>query len=471
MRYYALDQSRLRFFGGTTNIWGGRCVPFDRIDFERRDWVPHSGWPISLDELDPWYRKAHESLELGEYDYSPANWEALGLERTAFSEDGIDTRFWRFDTLWERFHRGRCEDVVGAPNVSAFTHANLERLAADADGQRIVAAHARSLGGRRLTVEAQHFVIACGAIENARMLLVSDDVQRAGLGNARDQVGRWFMEHPHGRIARIDTPDPGGFWTLFRKRYPPDGPPVAPALVATEALQKRMGILNSAATMKPQRDPARGVAAGRRVYDHLKHTLDPTRSGRRLWHRYRAMLDFLQRHAALPLVRLGVRAGRMNLYLIARAEQAPNPDSRVVLAEERDALGMRRANLDWRLSALDKHSVLQLALALGSEFERLGLGRVQPMEWLRDGGDDWPVDPTVGNHPIGGYHHMGTTRMSAGPSSGVVDRHCCVHGIANLHVAGSSVFTTSGWANPTLTLLALAYRLGDRIDQRLRAPG
>jgi len=149
---------------------------------------------------------------------------------------------------------------------------------------------------------------------------------------------------------------------------------------------------------------------------------------------------------------------------MARAEQAPNPASRVLLGDERDALGCRRANLDWQLSELDKRSVLELARAVGREFHRLNLGQLQTSPWLEDGTVAWPVDPTVGNHPIGGYHHMGTTRMSDTPSSGVVDSNCTVHGYGNLHIAGSSVFTTGGWANPTLTLLALTHRLADHID-------
>ncbi|MCP4046534.1 MAG: hypothetical protein GY732_11150 [Gammaproteobacteria bacterium] len=154
----------------------------------------------------------------------------------------------------------------------------------------------------------------------------------------------------------------------------------------------------------------------------------------------------------------------MNLYVMARAEQAPNPDSRVRLSSEKDALGCQRADLDWRLCALDKETMLQFGKTLGQEFERLGMGELTTSEWLEDGKPEWPVDITVGNHPIGGYHHMGTTRMSNSARDGVVDANCTVHGYHNLHIAGSSVFTTGGWANPTLTLLALSHRLGDHLN-------
>jgi len=465
--YYDLDQARLRFFGGTTNIWGGRCVPLERIDFERRDWIPHSGWPISRDDLDPWYRLAHESLELGEFDYSAALWRKLGIEPMDFTTGELTTAFWRFDDKKERFNRNQCDDLVAARNVRIFLHANLTHIQADETSRSIRSVAAKSLQAHMLTVRARHFILACGAIENARQLLLADNVMPGGIGNAHDQVGRYFMEHPHGRIAHIETRDPAWFWALFRKRYPRHGPPVAPALVAGEALQRKAAMLNSATTFKPQRDPKRGLALGSKVYMDLKHRLDPTRSGRNMWHAYRGLLDSLQRHVAMPLVRAGVKAARMQLYLMARAEQAPNPDSRVVLSAARDALGCRLADLDWQLSAIDKHTVRQLALALGRQLEHSGMGKVRTMDWLEDHSTEWPVDPTVGNHPIGGYHHMGTTRMSANPARGVVDAHCTVHGLANLHIAGSSVFTTGGWANPTLTILALARRLARHIDLEL----
>ena len=319
--YYDLDQARLRFFGGTTNIWGGRCVPLNHIDFERREWVPHSGWPISRDDLEPWYQRAHESLELGEYDYSDALWHKLGIDPPDFARGEVTTAFWRFDDHKERFNHHQCNDLVAARNVRIFLHANLTQIQADEAALSIQSVTARSLQGHTLTVRARHFVLACGAIENARLLLLSNDVMPSGIGNAHDQVGRYFMEHPHGRIAHIETPDPAGFWALFRKRYPRNGPAVAPALVASEALQRAAAMLNSAATFKPQRDPRRGLALGKRVYMDLKHSLKPTRSGRGMWHAYRGLLDSLQRHVSLPLVRFGVKAARMKLYLMARAEQ------------------------------------------------------------------------------------------------------------------------------------------------------
>jgi len=467
-QYYDLDHSRLRFFGGTTNIWGGRSVPLDPIDFEKRDWIPFSGWPITLDELEPYYRLAHASLELGEYDYGAGLWQKLGLNPLAFDPAEIETRFWRFDDLAERFNKRRCDDLVGSEKVQVVLHANVTSLQAAENAAAISHLEARTMAGRRLRVRARQYVLACGAIENSRLLLLSDSVESDGIGNGHDLVGRFFMEHPHGRIARIDTPDPAALWALYRKRYPADGVPLAPALVLPPSLQRRLGVLNSAATFKLQKDPSHGATLSKRVYLNLKHALSPTRSGRRLWQTWRGAQDWLQRHVSMPLLRFGTKLNRMGVYVIARAEQAPNPDSRVRLSSERDALGCRRADLDWQLSMLDKETMLQFGQALKREFDRLGLGEVSTYEWLEDGSPAWPVDASVGNHPIGGYHHMGTTRMSDSPRDGVVDANCTVHGYHNLHIAGSSVFTTGGWANPTLTLLALAHRLGDHLEHVLQ---
>ena len=468
MDYYELNHARLRFFGGTTNIWGGRAIPLDRIDFEKRDWVPHSGWPITLDDLQSYYRIAHDSLELGEYDYSHDMWEKLQLKPLAFDPEEMTHLFWRFDSMKERFNSSQVSDLLAASKATIVLHANVVHIQVDETARQVQHLDVRTLEGRNARVQARHFVLACGAIENARLLLLSDDVEKSGVGNSSDQVGRYFMEHPHGRIAHIKTSDPAWFWAHYRKRYPATGPAVAPALVTPESLQRSKRILNSAATFKIQRNPELGLGMGTKVYLNLKHDLNATRTNRLVWHFYRRMLDWLQKHLSMSLVRSIAKAKRMELYLIARAEQAPNPDSRVKLSDQTDPLGCRRGDLDWQLSEIDKRTVLELARTTGREFERLGLGTLTTTPWLEDGTVDWPVDPTVGNHPIGGYHHMGTTRMSESPETGVVDKNCTVHGYDNLHIAGSSVFTTGGWANPTLTILALCHRQADHLDELLK---
>ncbi len=467
MQYYDLVDSRLRFFGGTTNIWGGRCAVLDALDFAKRDWIPHSGWPIDQAVLAPYLARVHEELELGPPVYDETLWRELGERPPAIVGDSFTTRFWRFDNLKERFGASRAQDVLDAARVTVVLHGNVTHVQAAPNAASVSELCVGSLSGKRARARARYFVLACGGIENPRLLLAANDVEAVGLGNRHDQVGRYFMEHPHGRAGELHGNAGFALWAAMRRRFRRPGPDVAPVLVTTADAQRRDGLLNTAFTLKLQRDVRHGVPLARRMYQNLKHSMAPTRQGRGVWHLYRWIRGNAQRALRMPVERSLTRLGMRKAYIMIRGEQAPNPDSRVLLDGRRDALDMPRVRLDWRLSDIDKHTVARMLGLLDAELKRLGLGSARASEWLSQPGSGWPVDGTVGNHPIGGYHHMGTTRMSVDPRHGVVDADCRVHGYGNLYVAGSSVFATAGWANPTLTILALCRRLGEHLDTRL----
>lgn len=467
MPYYDLKQSRLRFFGGTVAIWGGRCALLDAIDFERRPWVPHSGWPIARDQLMPFYREAHQAFDVGEFNYEDDVWQALGVADPGFDPDRLDAKLWRFDEVADRFTANRLGKLFEQPNLRILIHANAVKLQANADGTAIDHVEVRPLGGPALPVRARHYVLACGAIENSRLLLVSNDVEPAGIGNRHDWVGRCFMEHPAGRIARVETRQAYDIWARFQKRFMAAGPPLAPALRLADAAQEQHQALNSIVTFKLQRDPAKGVALGNKLYHQLVHSISPTRRGRKLDQLYRGVRAWIHRSVRNRVEEWLADAGLTQLYVITRGEQAPNPDSRIILSDRLDDLGNRRADLNWQLSDVDKHSARVMADVMDQELARLGQGRVIASEWTSEPGTQWPIDLTVGNHPIANYHQMGGTRMSTDPAAGVVDADCRVHGYDNLYVSGGSVFPTGGWANPTLTIVALALRLADHLSGRL----
>ncbi|HET9811997.1 MAG TPA: GMC family oxidoreductase [Sphingomicrobium sp.] len=466
MPYYELDKSRLRFFGGTVAIWGGRCALMDPIDFEPRSWVPHSGWPIRRTDLDPFYREAHRIFDLERFNYEEEVWKELGLDDPGLDPAKLDVKLWRFDELSERFTADRASDLFEDPRVRILLHANVVKLQASPNANSIDHIAVQPIGGKVQAVRAKHYVLAAGAIENSRLLLVSNDVERHGVGNKHNQVGRFFMEHPAGRIARIDTRQAFHIWSMFQKRFVPGSVPLAPALRLADEAQRDRKALNSIVTFKLQRDPSRGVAIGNRIYQNVLHSVSPNRRGRMLDHLYRGVRAWIHREVRSSVERWRANRGITGLYAIMRGEQAPNPESRVLLSGELDALGNRRADLDWQMTDIDKHTALVMAETIDEEFGRLGWGSATPSAWLSESGPRWPVDPTVGNHPLANYHQLGGTRMSSDPAQGVVDSDCRVHGYANLHVAGGSVFTTSGWANPTLTIVALALRLADRLDRR-----
>lgn len=453
--YYDLEDSRLRFFGGTTAIWGGRCAELDPIDFERRDWVPHSGWPIDRETLAPWYAQARALLGLPESrpDYPPPPpLDSLG--------EGLAVGHWEFDEQFDRFGAERNRDLLAHPRVTVVVHATVREIVAEPSLEAIARLDVRALGGRRLEVRAGTYVLAAGGLENPRLLLASNSIAPAGLGNGRGLVGRFFMEHPHARGGRLVG---GPTWALLRAfRHRRVGEtPVAPLIAAAPDLQRRDGLLNSVLTIAA-RPPAGGSPPLlKRAYLLARHKASPTRTGRGLWKAYRRAGRGLKRLLGPIGPWRRCLAGQMELALVVRAEQSPNPDSRVTLDTTTDALGMPRIRLDWRLQQLDVHTVSGLVDRLAAEAERTGLGRIDKAAWLAEGA--WVTDPLVSAHPIGGFHHMGTTRMADDPALGVTDGFGRVHGIANLYVAGSSLFPTGGWANPTLTILALALRSADRI--------
>ena len=468
--YYDLGDVNLRMVGGTTPIWGGRCAELDPIDFQARPWVPHSGWPIGPADLAPYYREAARALEIAE---PAAGREAL-MQRFPIlgTLDGGALRVgcWSFDDRPNRFVLPNLGDLTGHPRARLLIHATATALTLSADGRRVRSVTVKDVGGRRATIRAGRVVLALGGIETPRLLLASNDVAPAGVGNRNDLVGRFFMEHPHARGGRLETAAAWPLLAAFGRTHRVGGARHAALLGLTDAAQRTHAALNSAFTLGARQGARDTQFWAMKTYTAMKHRLDPSAFNRRLWRGVKGAA--LWAHERTDPLRpwLLVRSGARELAMIVRAEQAPNPDSRITLGAERDALGVPRADLHWRLTELDKHSVRVLVTAMDAEMRRLGLGRVLPAAWLDDPATLWATDPLISAHPIGGYHHMGTVRMADDPRHGVVDRNCRVHGVENLFVAGSAVFPTSGWANPTFTLMALALRLGDHLAVLQPAP-
>ena len=469
--YYPLDHARLRFFGGTTAIWGGRCAELDPIDLERRDWVPDSGWPIEWDELRRYYREARPLFGIPPEPATQTDLRRAGVPLPAFDEALLATAIWNFDPRFNRFTFDSCPDVIEHPRCTVVLHATVTSLEAQANGEAIRTVLAQSLTGARLEVEARAVVLAAGGIENPRILLASRSVMEAGLGNQHDLVGRFFMEHPHARGGKVSTKRA---WTLlkaFGRRHRFDGQDVAALIAPSPALQRKAEILNTSLTLAARQPEGASQFWGMRLYSGLKHDLSPTKGGRALWMHTKKAATWAQRHFDPLRPWLLHKAGQLEVTLLVRAEQAPNRDSRVLLDGSVDALGTPRIKLDWRMSEIDKRSVAVLADTLDEELRRLGLGTVQRATWLEDDAETWRTDPLVSSHPIGGYHHIGTTRMAEDPRRGVVADDGRVHGIGNLYVVGSSTFPTSSWANPTLTIAALALRTADKISASLTRAG
>ena len=460
--YYDLKDARLRFFGGTTAIWGGRIASLDPIDFQHRPWIPHSGWPFGIEALNPYYAEARRCFGLVE---PPLRIEAVAAAIGAPDLDPgrLALALWEFDGRLDRFTFRQCADLVNHPRCTVATHATVTEIGLAPGGVGVAELTARSLSGRRLTVRPRTVVLAAGGIETPRLMLASRSVRPAGVGNDRDLVGRYFMEHPHARGGRIAGGRPWSILRAFGRTHRVGGRKAAALIRLADSLQARAGLLNTSLTIGARQPVEARQFWGMRAYAGLKHEMSPTRGGRAMWITAKRVASWTQRQVDPLRPWLLQKAGQLEVALVVRAEQAPNPDSRITLSTDRDRLGMPRPVLDWRLNGLDVASVKGLVSALGDEFARLGYGRVEPAAWLDDTRGAWRTDPLISVHPLAGYHHMGATRMADDPAKGVVDGYGRVHGVANLHVVGSSVFPTSGWANPTLTIVALALRTADRV--------
>ena len=446
--YYPLEAARLHYFGGTTGHWGGYCAPLDAIDFERRAWVPHSGWPIGLSELQPYYAQAHPLLDLGDVRYDVAHWQRDDAQRVPLPLDRavLQEKVWQFSapTRFGSKYRGQFER---ATDVHLLTHANVVSLRTNTEATAVEQVVVRHFDGREQSVRARRFVLACSTMQNVRLLLAANERAPQGLGNHYDQVGRCFMEHlemPIGTAALVRPQ------SMYLYAYDFGVTRVRAELQLTDAKQAALGTLNATVALEapPEHGDAQSTFEAQRPEDvelFRRATRDSLTADMKSEAR-RYDLDHVKQ--------------RPFFSLIIRQEQAPNPASRVTLSRDRDALGLPRVRFDWQLSRLDKRTMQRTAHALGREFGRLGIGRVQLRDWLRADDDAWPAVVS------GGWHDMGATRMHADPRQGVVDADCRVHGIANLYLAGAGVFSTAGAANPTLTIVALALRLADHLRTR-----
>ncbi|MGQ0619023.1 MAG: FAD-dependent oxidoreductase [Panacagrimonas sp.] len=471
MPYYDLEDARLRLFGGTAAIWGGRCAELDEIDFEPRDWVHHSGWPFRKTALAPYYDEARRHLQLESRTPDDRTLRELGVHPSLFGEGVLTPAIWQFDDCWDRFGLAANADVHRHPDVTVLLHASVTELNLNESGSAVESVDVAQLAGDRGVfrgrVRARVFVLAAGGLENPRLLLASRSRSPHGVGNQHDVVGRYFMEHPHARGGQLHIDRLWDVLRAFGSSHSIGGMRHAACLRPADGLQREHRILNSSFVPRVRAHPQARSSVSTRLYQSLKDRTAPTHSNRMLWRMTRSAKRWLHRVHDPLKPWLNVRLERQGLYLSMRAEQAPNPDSRVRITRDRDALGVPRIELDWRLSEIDKRTLRVLVCELDAQLRRQGTGSVEPAPWLLAPDASWENDPLISHHPIGGYHHMGTTRMAVDARRGVVDAHCRVHGVANLFIAGSSVFPTSGWANPTLTILALCLRLGDYLQDAL----
>jgi choline dehydrogenase-like flavoprotein len=431
--YAGLRATRHRQTGGTVHLWntpiggrrGAKYAPLDPWDFPARPGEPDGSWPFGAEELEPWYRRAQQVCRLGPFAYAGESWTALERPLLLPESRLLTTRVYQAG-LAQPFLEKYPQAVRDSQQVRLLERVTAQRLSADAAGRSIAAVEAVTADGRAVRVRARIFVLAAGAVENARLLLLS------GLGERSPWVGRCFMEHPRDSSLSLIPSDPdfaarAGFYDMHQT---PDGTVVGGRLALTAEAVLEHDLPNASVTLLPEWDPP--ASRMRRLLSLLGNQ---RMGGYGWWER---------------LQRGGPRPDRFRLLI--NLEQRPHPDNRITLAEGRDRFGTPRAALSWRWRPEEQARLDRLRAAVAGALEQSGLGRVE-----QAGGGP---DPNA-------HHHSGTTRMHDDPERGVADRGGRVHGADNLYLAGASLFPSAGFANPTLTIVALTLRLAEHLRRNL----
>jgi hypothetical protein len=480
-----------RGLGGTSALWGGRCVPLDAIDFEKRDCIDGSGWPLQAVELEPYYARACAILSVGEPAFSVATCNTLSTHDKPLSANFKNTnivlstqleRWGRSLNVWLTFKK----IIQSHPNItikSGHTCIGFRQERLNAPVTEILLKNTSSHDPEPIIIKSRFFVIACGGVESTRLVLNSIN-DPLGLKLVSPQlVGHYYMGHPSGKIADIQlSGDPkktlygfesdGGVYirrritlqsntlrkeNLLNIAFWFDNPPIAD-------WQHGSGLLSAAylALTAPLLGRWLAPAAIRKRlaggYDmqRLRHLLNCLHSPLRTLGF--CVKFFWSRYIAKPRIPGFFTYSANNRYALHyHAEQAPNWESIITLSNEVDALGLKRAKIALKWSQQDIDSIIKAHQVLDQNLQDNGIGRLVyrvPPEQLNQSIQEQAVD---------GFHQIGTLRMSADAALGVTDGNGRLWGTQNVFIASSAIFPTSGQANPTLTMVALAVRQAEYI--------
>jgi len=471
---------RQRRFGGSTTIWGGRCVPFDEIDFEARDYIPGSGWPIDLATLLPFYPRANQLCEAGDFRYRaadafqrPLRPMIEGFRSDHFSTDSLE----RFSCPTD-FGARYGEQLRNAANVRVLLHANLTTIKFHPNGEAVESVLVGTLTGKQFTVRASCFVLAAGGLEVARLLLANRDTWPHGIGNDHDVVGRYYMCHIAGTVGTLKQS--GGTDRVWHGYdVTGDGIYCRRRIALTAQTQRQLQIGNFIGRLHHPRitDPAHRTAVlsalqlakGLISYEYGKRLHGEERTSVRTWmshmrnvlrgpHEvlsfgYHMLRDRFLAKRKFPSIIVKSTAGHYSLDF--HAEQEPSASSRVSITTQRDELGLPQLLVDWCYTHGDVQTVRRAVQLFAQDIAQSGIGVFEY--------DPHTIELEMSRYGAYGGHHLGTARMGADRRTSVVNSDCRIHGVRNLYVAGGAVFPTSSQANPTLTIVALALRLASHL--------
>jgi choline dehydrogenase-like flavoprotein len=464
-----LDQweVRNRILGGSSYTWSGRCAPFDEIDFQRRDWIPCSGWPFDLEHLTPYLERTAPYLGLGTgTGFSDGRfWKLAGRTPPDGDPDPqyLLPFFWqasRDETSRRDFMRfGRHLQRHLGDNVTLFTNATVLRVHTNEAVTAAASVDVAAVSGTTRRITAKAVVLCAGGIENARLLLSSNDRMAAGLGNQNDLVGRFLMDHPRGTVGyfpRMSRRVQKRFGSYKVSSASGDNM-YRRGLRLSPEIQQKESLVNCSAFLRDviaQDDPWEAFTRVLNRSGNVRGNIARIAAGPHFF--TRALHNYFITRNSMP-------HKLERLELVCMCEQVPDPQSRVTLSDKQDRFGMQLSRIDWRTHEMEARTVRRMAQLVAAYFASLGLEVPVLGRWVEEG-EGFPEDSFLDV-----AHPTGTTRMADDARAGVVDRNCEVHGIFGLYIAGSSVFPTAGHCNPTQMIVALALRLADTLKERFRA--
>jgi choline dehydrogenase-like flavoprotein len=481
LRHVSMDLAVCRALGGTSWTWGGRCVPYDAVDWMQRDFVVEARWPIGPEELDRWNQRAAQILNCGDrFDipYPSKLTDGLKLESVE--------RWSRRSQLMLDYR----EHILSSERIRLSINATVIGMNFSTDGMRVESLDVSTpLGPRQ--VRARRFVLAMGGVETTRFLLNVQQKCPVHFGGIDGPLGRYYMGHISGKITDIVFDRPRDMEELDFKLDASAGAFYRRRFMLSAETQLRHRVLNTAfwpdnpAFYDPNHrsgvlsavflalafpptgrkllpEGIRLAHTGPRPYPLGSHMRNAVLGAPRATADfYKILRDRFLRKPRKPGFLVTNSGGCYALHY--HAEQVPNPNSRITLSGERDSFGVARARVDLRYCDQDIESVIDSHRLLDQALRANGIGRLRfmyPEEQLQD---------RVYSQAADGYHQAGSTRMGIDPRTSVVDSDLRVHGIANLFVASSSVFPSSGQANSTFLAVTFALRLAEHLDAEFDA--
>jgi choline dehydrogenase-like flavoprotein len=430
-------EGRFRTFGGSSTRWGGQLLPYTADIFEP--------WPIAESDVAPFYEELQRMLGVDALPFDAGLLKALKRPAVEFSDD-VRLRF----SKWIPFAKRNLARTLGKaaldnPKITVVTHANVAELVGDGAG-RISAVRVVDYAKREFWVEAEEFVVATGTIESSRLLLLSG----AAVPDPYGQGGRYFHDHLSWRAAEFE----GGARERMLERLGPffvDGTLHTCKLEASAELRARENLLAVMAHMTVEEPEDSGPAAVRNLLGSLQRGQVREAFGKNLLSMLRGAGDVARLFWDARFKQRRAVSGLAQVYLHVDLEQAANAENRIRLSEERDALGLRKAVVDWRIGDSECDTAARYVGMIRAELERLGMAPVR-----------WSEAPVL----IDTFHAMGGLRMGEDARESVVDRELRVHGVENLYVASCAVYPSGGSSNPTFTLMGLALRLAEMLAAR-----